>query len=120
LLVEDEVALARSGQLWLERLGYGVVVCTSSTEALRLFRATPEAFDLLITDYTLPDMTGEVLARELRRMQPDLPIILCTGFSPTMTAEKAAAVGIQTYLMKPVGLRELSHAIRRALDASQT
>jgi CheY-like chemotaxis protein len=94
LFVDDEEALARWGQLTLEPLGYHVVACTSSTEALRLFQHAPQAFDLLITDQTMPGMTGEVLAREVWRIRPELPIILCTGTSLTMTPVKAERLGI--------------------------
>ena len=81
LFVDDEAALVHLWQAALEHLGYSVVVCTSSLEALDVFRAAPQNFDLVVTDYTMPTMTGEVLAHELRRIRPDIPIILYTGFS---------------------------------------
>jgi PAS domain S-box-containing protein len=115
LFVEDEDALARLGQAMLARLGYDVEVYTSSREALEAFRAAPQRFDLVITDQTMPSMTGEVLARELRRIRPDIPVILCTGFSHVMDAEKARAMGIDAFLMKPLVARDLSLAIRRVL-----
>jgi PAS domain S-box-containing protein len=116
LLVEDEAALARLGQQMLERLGYQVVTRTSSIEALEAFRATPQRFDLVVTDQTMPNLTGDALARELRRIRPDIPIILCTGFSHLMTAEKARALGIDAFLMKPLVARDLSLAIRQVLE----
>ena len=116
LFVDDEEALARWGQLTLEPLGYRVVACTSGTEALEVFRDSPQAFDLLITDQTMPGMTGEVLAREVWRIRPDLPIILCTGTSITMTPVKAERLGIRAYLVKPVMKQDLSRAIRQVLD----
>jgi PAS domain S-box-containing protein len=115
LFVDDEEALVRLWQTALEHLGYNVIVCTSSLEALNVFRAAPQSFDLVITDYTMPAMTGEVLAHELRRIQPDIPIILCTGFSDTMTAERAQALGIDGFILKPLMVGDLSLAIRRVL-----
>jgi PAS domain S-box-containing protein len=115
LFVDDENTLARVGQAALVRLGYKVVIHTSSLAALEAFRAAPERFDLVITDYTMPHMTGESLARELRRIRPDIPIILCTGFSHTMTAEKAKALGIDAFCMKPLLFRDLGLVIRQVL-----
>jgi PAS domain S-box-containing protein len=119
LFVDDEDALARLGQALLERLGYEITVRTSSIEALEVFRVAPQRFDLVITDQTMPNMTGEVLARELRRIRPDIPIILCTGFSYMMTAEKAQTLGIDAFLMKPLVTRDLGLAIRQVLDSRQ-
>ena len=115
LFVDDELPLARLGQWMLEHLGYQAVACTSGAEALAVFRAAPQDFDLVITDQTMPQMTGEVLALELRGIRPDIPIILCTGFSYVMTAEKAAALGFQAYLLKPLLIHDLSEAMRHAL-----
>jgi len=115
LFIDDEEPLARLGQAMLERLGYDVVVCTSSAEALDTFRATPQGFDLVITDHTMPTMTGEVLAREVRGIRPDIPIILCTGFSGTMTAERARALGIDAFVLKPMMIHDLSGVIRQVL-----
>jgi PAS domain S-box-containing protein len=115
LLVDDEEMLVRLGQEALTHLGYNVATCTSSLEALEVFRAAPQNFDLVITDYTMPTMTGEVLAQELRCIRPSIPIILCTGFSDTMTAERARVLGIDTLVLKPWRVRDLSLAIRQAL-----
>lgn len=119
LLVDDEAPLVELGREMLEVLGYEVVPRTSSLEALALFRAKPEAFDLVITDQTMPNMTGEALTHELRRIRPDIPIILCTGFSYTMTAEKARALGIGAYLLKPLTVRDLALAVRRVLSQAR-
>ena len=116
LFVDDEVALARLGQEMLAPLGYTVVVRTSSIEALEAFRAMPARFDLVITDQTMPNMTGEHLARELRRIRPDVPIILCTGFSHTMSVDKAYALNINAFLLKPLVSHDLATAIRRVLE----
>jgi len=115
LLVDDEAVLAHMGQELLEHLGYSVVVHTSSLEALEDFRAAPQRFDLVITDQTMPHMTGEDLAMEMRRLRPDVPIILCTGFSYSMTAERAPALGIDAFLMKPLVTRDLAVTIRHVL-----
>ena len=117
LFVEDEAPLAELGRIMLTHLGYNVVACKSSREALDIFRAEPQRFDLVITDYTMPELTGEVLARELRLLRPDLPIILCTGFSHALTPERASALGINAFLMKPLVARDLGLAIRHVLDS---
>ena len=96
-------------------LGYDVTVCTSSLEALAALRATPLGFDLVITDQTMPAMTGEALVRELRRIRPDIPLILCTGYSPLIDAERAAVLGIEAFLLKPVEPATLVHTIRQVL-----
>jgi CheY-like chemotaxis protein len=85
-------------------------------EALETFRATPWQFDLVITDQTMPVMTGERLARELRRIRPDIPLILCTGFSHTMSASKAQALGIDAFLTKPLEFRELGLAMQQVIE----
>lgn len=115
LFVDDEIVLTHLGKAILERLGYETVVRSSSREALETFRATPHQFDLVITDQTMPHMTGETLVRELRRIRPDIPIILCTGFSHTMTSEKARTLGIDALLHKPLGSRDLGLAIHHVL-----
>ena len=115
LLVDDEASVAEMGYHLLTRLGYAVVTYTSSREALDAFRAAPERFDLLITDHTMPEMTGEALARAVRQIRPELPLILCTGFSETMTAEYAQALGIDAYLMKPWEIGVLAQTLRRVL-----
>jgi len=115
LFVDDEVTLVHIARAMLERLGYHVVAYTSSAEALAAFRASPLDFDLVITDQTMPQMTGEALARELRSIRPDIPIILCTGFSHMVTAERAAVLDIQAYLHKPLLIQTLSAAIHRVL-----
>lgn len=115
LFVDDEDALVHLGKAILERLGYHVVVCTSSLEALDTFRGTPQDFDLVITDRTMPRMTGEALVRELRRIRPDIPIILCTGFSHVMTTEQVRLLGIDAFLLKPVMARDWGLVIRQVL-----
>jgi CheY-like chemotaxis protein len=91
-------------------------VYTSSVEALETFRMAPWQFDVVITDQTMPVMTGERLVRELRRIRSDIPIILCTGFSHAMNASQAQALGIDVFLAKPLAFRELGLAIRQVLE----
>ncbi|MGE3536828.1 MAG: ATP-binding protein [Candidatus Tectimicrobiota bacterium] len=120
LFVDDEEAIARLGCMLLERLGYEVVVSTSSREALEIFRTAAKPFDLVITDYTMPLMTGAVLAQELRRLRPELPLILCSGFSHTMNTDKALSLGVDAFLLKPFLYRDLARSVRQALAAHQS
>jgi len=116
LLIDDEQALVDVGKQMLEHLGYRVIVRTSSVEALELFRNQPEKFDLVITDMTMPNMTGDKLAREMMGIRPGMPIILCTGFSPHLAEEKVKKMGIRELVMKPLVMSDLAKAIRRVLD----
>jgi PAS domain S-box-containing protein len=116
LFVDDEEPIARLGCMMLERLGYKAMFTTSGAEALALFRAAPERFDLVITDHTMPGMTGAALAQDLRRLRPDLPVILCSGFSHTMNADKAQALGLDAFLLKPFLHRDLGVAVHRVLE----
>ena len=116
LFVDDEPTLTHMAAEMLMRLDYDATVHTSSVEALETFRGAPWQFDLVITDQTMPLMTGERLVRELRRIRPDIPIILCTGFSHTMTASKAQELGIDAFLSKPLEFRDLGLAIQQVLE----
>lgn len=116
LLIDDEEALARMGQTMLTRLGYTVVLCCSSLDALETFQAAPQAFDLVITDQTMPHMTGDMLAQALRRLRPDIPLILCTGFSHNIDAHKAQALGIDAFVMKPWEFGDLTRTVREILE----
>jgi PAS domain S-box-containing protein len=116
LFVDDEQAIVEVSREILEHLGYEVVVRTSSVEALELIKKTPDWFDLLVTDMTMPNMTGDRLAKEVLEVRPELPIILCTGFSEHISAERAKALGIREFVLKPLVIRELAQAIRWALD----
>ena len=119
LFVDNEPAIAEMGKRTLERLGYSVATRTSSKEALELIRLDPEKFDLVITDQTMPHMTGVDLAVEILKVRPDIPIILCTGYSQKMTSKKAHASGIRKLIMKPLVGAELGHTVREVLDKSQ-
>jgi len=117
LLVDDEKGIIDVGREILERLGYEVTVRTSSIEALELFRARSNRFDLVITDMTMPNMTGDRLAQELLKIRPDIPVLLCTGFSEHITEERAKAIGIRELLLKPLAMTELAKTMRRLLDS---
>ena len=116
LLVDDEKAMVDAIQPMIERLGYKVTARTSSIEALEAFRANPDRFDLVITDFTMPNMTGMELAKELLKLRSDILIILCTGYSEHINEEKAKGNGIRAFVMKPVVLNEISNTIRKVLD----
>ncbi len=120
LLVDDEEDLVVAGRKMLAHLGYNVVAGTDSREILKIFSAAPERFDLLITDQTMPHLTGEMLAQEVLSIRPDLPIILCSGMGTAaadgLTSERARALGIRELLAKPFERHEMCSAIRRLLD----
>jgi PAS domain S-box-containing protein len=116
LVVDDEPQLAMMvGQL-LRRLGYEPTVCTSSLDALDRFMRSPAAFDLAVTDQTMPGLTGDQLAAELHRVRPQLPIVLCTGFSYRLSDERANELRLASVLYKPYDMGELARAIREALQ----
>ena len=115
LFVDDEAALVELGDIMLTSLGYHVTSRTSSIEALELFRARPHDFDLVITDMTMPNMRGNDLARKLLKIRPDIPIIVCTGFSEMITEEKAKALGIRRLVMKPIFTKDIARVIREVL-----
>jgi CheY-like chemotaxis protein len=117
LFVDDEAPLAALGKSMLERLGYRVTAQTSSLEALATFSAQSDQFDLVITDQTMPSLSGADLARLMLEIRPELPVILATGYSNTINPEKAQAIGIRELLLKPNTTQSLSAAIRRALGA---
>ena len=116
LFIDDEQALVNIGKQMLEHVGYEVVARTSSGDALELFRDEPERFDIVITDMTMPNMTGDRLAKELMQIRPDIPIILCTGFSETISGKKAKEMGIRAFVMKPYLLQDVAKTIREVLD----
>jgi len=116
LLVDDEEDVVEMMHLMLEKLGYQVISRNSSIEALDTFRKQPKKFDLVITDQTMPEMTGLELARQLILIRPDIPVILSTGYSETIGEDNAKALGIGAYVMKPVRVREVAVKIRKLLD----
>jgi CheY-like chemotaxis protein len=118
LLVDDEQPLVEIGKQMLERLGYRVDTRTSSIEALNLFKANPDRFDLVITDIVMPNMSGDKLADEMMGIRPDIPIVLCTGYSEKFTRQHASDMGIECFLMKPLVMQDLAGTVRRALTAN--
>ena len=115
LVVDDEEKISSWEQQVLKTLGYQVTAATSSVEAWRMFEENPENFDLIITDMSMPHMSGMELATKIIELRKDMPIILCTGYSEIINKEKAKAMGICEYLMKPVTKDSLATAIRQAL-----
>ncbi len=120
LFVDDEVVLVDMGERMLRALGYRVTAAANGPEALAIFRKNPGDFDLVITDMTMPGMTGAELSLEILKIKPGFPIILCTGFSELISEGEAKALGIRRFLMKPVFLDTLAGEIRTVLDASQS
>ena len=116
LLVDDEEAIVRMDQQMLEQLGYEVTTRTGSVDALEAFKANPDRYDLIITDMTMPNMTGIQLAKEIKKIRSEIPIIICTGFSYQINEEKCKALGIQGYVLKPIVRKEFAVTIREVLD----
>ncbi len=115
LMADDEPALLDIGRRMLERLGYQVTTFTDPVAALEAFRSAPDRYDLAITDMTMPDLTGDRLATEIKNIRPGFPVILCTGFSERINTEVAAGMGIDRYIEKPLNKRDIARAIRDVL-----
>ncbi len=116
LFVDDEAALVGAGRQLLESLGYKVIAKTNGIEALETFKEQPSNFDVVITDMIMPKMTGKDLSKEILAIRPDIPIIICTGFSEVISEKKAKAIGIREFIMKPILRRDMANIIRRVLD----
>ena len=116
LVVDDDRNIALLNTKRVELLGYQATTQTDSQEAINFVHSHPEDFDLIITDQMMPNKTGEELAREITASHPDIPIILCTGYSDRIDAEKARSIGIKAFLLKPVTTEELANTIRNVLD----
>lgn len=116
LWIDDEKNLTELGKKTFESLGYRVTTSCSSLVAYELFRNNPDQYDLIITDQTMPDMTGDQLARNVLQIRPDLPIIICTGHSEVLNAEKAKEIGVKALIMKPWLIDELNSEIRKIFD----
>ncbi|HEY3278365.1 MAG TPA: PAS domain S-box protein [Syntrophorhabdaceae bacterium] len=119
LFVDDEEMLVEWGKALLERLGYTVAAATDSREALKTFASIPFQIDLVITDHTMPGMTGIELSKMLLEVRPDIPIILCTGHNNGSSPDIARETGIKEYLLKPLSRQELAQAVRRVLDGNK-
>jgi CheY-like chemotaxis protein len=117
LFVDDDDTVVELNQLRLSRLGYEVVATTSSMDALEIFQKEPDAFDLVCTDYAMPNFTGTELAVELLKTKPTIPIILCSGYIGEVSPEDLKEIGIKAFLLKPPGKYEIAETIRRVLDA---
>lgn len=120
LFVDDEEALVQLAKQMLERLGYDVVAEKDSLRALKHFQKDPTKFDLVITDQTMPNMTGIELAKQLLSIRKDVPVILCTGFSEAISPESAKALGIREFVMKPIIKNEMAETIKRVLTGEGT
>jgi DNA-binding NtrC family response regulator len=119
LFVDDEISLVILGRQALSLLGYHVVTACNGVEALETWRKEPGSFDVVITDQTMPHMRGTEVPEEILRLNPAMPIILCTGFDRTITPATAAVRGIRELLMKPLSLHDTARAIRRILDGEE-
>ena len=119
LLVDNEATVAKMVHQVLERLGYRVTAHTSSIEALEAFKAHPGGFDLVMTDMTMPEMTGDRLAQAILAIRPDIPVIISTGYSRTLTSEVVKAIGIRGVLIKPASKCNLAAAVREVLDEAR-
>jgi CheY-like chemotaxis protein len=119
LLVDDEPPILEMIRRMLEGLGYAVTSAEDGTDALALFCADPHRFDLIFTDMTMPRMTGERLAREVKAIRPDMPVIICTGFSENMNPDRSRELGLSGCLLKPILRSDLAAAVRSALDSGR-
>jgi CheY-like chemotaxis protein len=120
LFIDDEETSVDTFQAMLEYLGYDVTAMTDSIEAVKMFRGNPEMFDLVITDMTMPNMTGKSLAKEMMVIRPEIPVILYTGFSEQIDENSAREMGIKAYLMKPIVMHDLAKTVREVLDGKTT
>jgi CheY-like chemotaxis protein len=120
LFVDDEPILVKMSTSQLETLGYTVSSRTNSLEALALFKKNPGRFDLVITDMTMPKMTGDELAREIKRIRHDIPVILCTGFSSKITPENVHQFDIDAFLMKPIIIQDMAKVVREVMEKNST
>ncbi len=116
LFVDDEASIVKMIGKMLARLGYKVQTTTNPVDALERFRSEPDLFDLVLTDMTMPQMTGAKLSEKLKEVRPDIPVVICTGHSSLMDEEKAASIGIDGYVMKPIVMREIAKTIRDVLE----
>jgi PAS domain S-box-containing protein len=120
LFVDDEISIVKMAQKMLQRLGYQVETAMTPGNALEQFSSDPGHFDLIITDMTMPQMTGVTLSGKLMEIRPELPIIICTGHSALVDEEKAKALGLTAYVMKPINMTEIAQTIRKVLDEAKS
>ena len=117
LFVDDEAPVVKVAKQMLEKMGYKITTRTNSIQALEDFRRQPDKFDLIVTDMTMPNLTGDKLAKEIMQIRPDIPIILCTGYTDLITKEAAKHMGIREFIMKPLNRLQLAKTIRKVLDS---
>jgi CheY-like chemotaxis protein len=116
LFVDDEASITKMGSKVLEQLGYTVTTRTSSADALELFRSKPQAFDLIITDMTMPNMTGDKMAAEMMNIRANISVILCTEYSKKLSEESSAKTGIKAFAYKPIVKADLAKTVQKVLD----
>jgi CheY-like chemotaxis protein len=116
LFVDDEKGIVQFGQEMLENLGYQVTGHTSSMAALESVRRQPGTYDLVITDFTMPQMNGDQFAKELIAVRPDIPIVICTGYNPQIDETTAALLGARAFMFKPLTFQQLAFLVRDVLD----
>ncbi len=120
LFIDDEEALVFTVKNNLELLGYDVVGETQSNKALDLLKQAPKRYDLVITDMAMPEMTGEELVKAIQKIRPDIPIIICTGYSEKINEDQLQKMGIQAFLLKPFFVKEMATLIRQVMDKKNT
>ena len=116
LFVDDNETIVNVVETMLQFLGYKVTAFTDAQEAVKVFSEKPSEFDLVITDYVMPNLTGVDIAQKMIRIRSDIPIILCTGYSNLISSEKAMAIGFRGFILKPFNYQEFAELIRRVLD----
>lgn len=116
-MVDDDIMLLDVTKRSLNSLGYHVTIETSSPEAIKKFNAHPDEYDLVITDMSMPEMSGDEMAAAMKAVRSDISMIVCTGFSTDITESSAPKKGFDAFLLKPVQLRDLARVVRKALDA---
>jgi CheY-like chemotaxis protein len=119
LFVDDEALIVKMASRMLGQLGYSVTTRTCSAEALELFRSNPKDYDLVISDVTMPIITGDQLTKKLIEIRPDIPVILCTGYSKRITEQNAFEIGIKAFVNKPIVQADLATIVRRVLDEAK-
>ena len=119
LLIDDEKSITKMNKRFLESLGYKTVEMNDSIDAMKLFESMPDQFDLIISDMTMPKMTGDKLAVELILIRPDIPVVLCTGYSKRMSEESASKIGVRAFLNKPIIKSDMAKTVRKVLDEAK-
>ncbi|NWH05227.1 hybrid sensor histidine kinase/response regulator [Desulfobacter latus] len=116
LLVDDEEQIVKMEKKFLQRIGYDITACTSSGQALEILKANPDTFELVITNLTMPELTGNELARELKKINPEIPVIICTGFEENYKEKRMGSINVKEVLLKPVNMKELSRIISKTIN----